>query len=94
MVLTTIDKVNYCILIEISRRTIAFSYSREDGKNQFVPYGDELVKPLAIYSLGNELRIGKFAAEEARAGKVGAYDNIFDAIKKPASFTYRGTQYP
>ena len=94
MVLTTIDKVNYCILIEISRRTIAFSYSRDDGKNQFIPYGDELVKPLAIYSLGNELRIGKFAAEEARAGKVGAYDNIFDAIKKPASFTYRGTQYP
>lgn len=86
--------MNYCILIELSRRTIAFSYSRDDGKNQFVPYGDELVKPLAIYSLGNELRIGKFAAEEARSGKAGAYDNIFDAIKKPASFTYRGTQYP
>lgn len=86
--------MNYCILIELSRRTIAFSYSRDDGKNQFIPYGDELIKPLAIYSSGNELRIGKFAAEEARAGKVGAYDNIFDAIKKPASFTYRGTQYP
>lgn len=86
--------MNYCILIELSRRTIAFSYSRDDGKSQFIPYGDELVKPLAIYSSGNELRIGKFAAEEARSGKVGAYDNIFDAIKKPASFTYRGTQYP
>ena len=78
----------------MSRRTIAFSYSRDDGKNQFIPYGDELVKPLAIYSSGNELRIGKFAAEEARAGRIGAYDNIFDAIKKPSSFTYRGTQYP
>lgn len=86
--------MNYSILIELSRHTIAFSYSRDDGKNQFVPYGDELVKPLAIYCSGNELRIGKFAAAEARAGKVGAYDNIFEAIKKPASFTYRGTQYP
>ena len=86
--------MNYSILIELSRRTIAFSYSRDDGKNQFIPYGDELVKPLAIYSSGNELRIGKFAAEEARAGRIGAYDNIFDAIKKPSSFTYRGTQYP
>ena len=86
--------MNYCILIELSRRTIAFSYFRDDGKNQFVPYGDELVKPLAIYSSGNELRIGKFAAEEAREGKAGAYDNIFDAIKKPASFSFRGTQYP
>ncbi len=94
MVLIIVDKVNYCILIELSRHTIAFSYSRDDGKNQFIPYGDELVKPLAIYSSGNELRIGNFAAEEARAGKVGAYDNIFEAIKKPASFTYRGTQYP
>ena len=86
--------MNYSILIELSRHTIAFSYSRDDGKNQFVPYGDELVKPLAIYSSGNELRIGSFAAAEARAGRVGAFDNIFDAIKKPASFTYRGTQYP
>ena len=86
--------MNYSILIELSRHTIAFSYSRDDGKNQFIPYGDELVKPLAIYSSGNELRIGRFAAAEARAGRVGAFDNIFDAIKKPASFTYRGTQYP
>ena len=86
--------MNYSILIELSRHTIAFSYSRDDGKNQFIPYGDELVKPLAIYSSGNELRIGRFAAEEAHAGRLGAFDNIFDAIKKPASFTYRGTQYP
>ena len=86
--------MNYSILIELSRHTIAFSYSRDDGKNQFIPYGDELVKPLAIYSSGNELRIGRFAAAEARAGRVGAFDNVFDAIKKPASFTYRGTQYP
>jgi len=86
--------VNYSILIELSRQTISFSYSRDDGKNQFIPYGDELVKPLAIYSSGNELRIGRFAAEEARAGRAGAFDNIFDAIKRPASFTYRGTQYP
>ena len=86
--------MNYSILIELSRQTISFSYSRDDGKNQFIPYGDELVKPLAIYSSGNELRIGRFAAEEARAGRAGAFDNIFDAIKRPASFTYRGTQYP
>ena len=86
--------MNYSILIELSRRTIAFSYSRDDGKNQFIPYGDELVKPLAVCCSGNELRIGRFAAEEARAGRVGAFDNIFDAIRKPASFTYRETQYP
>ena len=86
--------MNYSILIELSRQTISFSYSRDDGKNQFIPYGDELVKPLAIYSSGNELRIGRFAAEEARAGRAGAFDNIFDAIKRPASFSYRGTQYP
>lgn len=86
--------MNYSILIELSRHTIAFSYSRDDGKNQFIPYGDELVKPLAIYSSGNELRIGSFAAAEARAGRIGAFDNIFDAIRKPSSFTYRGTQYP
>ena len=86
--------LNYCILIELSRRTIAFSYSRDDGKNQFVPYGDELVKPLAICCSGNELRIGKFAADEARAGQPGAYENIFEAIKRPSSFTYRGTEYP
>lgn len=88
--------MDYCVLIELSRKTIAFSYYKDDGENRFIPYGDEPIKPLAIYcsSNSNDIRVGSYAAEQAYNGIQGAYNDIFEAIKKPTYFSYLGTEYP
>ena len=71
--------MKYCLLIHISRDFISFLYNKE-GDKVFVPYGEEPIKPLAVYCQGNEISIGKFALSEAQKGNKFAHANLFDAI--------------
>lgn len=79
--------MDYCILIELSKETIAFSYYTKDcGK--FEPYGDELVRPLAIWFNGNNIILGKRAKHEAKRGTQNAFFHLFDEMGKQALFEY------
>ena len=84
--------MKYCLLIHISRDFISFSYNKE-GDKVFVPYGDELIKPLAVYCQGNEISIGKFALSEAQKGNRFAHANLFDAISSTELIEYKGQKY-
>lgn len=84
--------MKYCLLIHISRDFISFSYNKE-GDRVFVPYGDELIKPLAVYCQGNEISIGEFALSEAQKGNKFAHANLFDAISSTELIEYKGQKY-
>ena len=84
--------MKYCLLIHISRDFISFSYNKE-GDRVFVPYGDELIKPLAVYCQGNEISIGQFALSEAQKGNKFAHANLFDAISSTELIEYKGQKY-
>ena len=58
--------MNFCILIELSKKKISFLYNRSDGESKFTPFvGEGSALPLAIYCLGNDMQIGQFAIDEA-----------------------------
>lgn len=84
--------MKYCLLINISRVFISFSYNKE-GDKDFVPYGEEPVKPLAVYCQGNEISIGKFALSEAQKGNKNAHANLFDAISSTELIEYKGQKH-
>lgn len=84
--------MKYCLLIHISRDFISFSYNKE-GDKVFVPYGDEPIKPLAVYCQGNEISIGRFALSEAQKGNRFAHANLFDAISSTELIEYKGQKY-
>ena len=74
--------MKYCLLIHISRDFISFSYNKE-GDKVFVPYGDELIKPLAVYCQGNEISIGEFALSEAQKGNKFAHAAALSVAENP-----------
>lgn len=84
--------MKYCLLIHISRDFISFLYNKE-GDKVFVPYGEEPIKPLAVYCQGNEISIGKFALSEAQKGNKFAHANLFDAISSTELIEYKGQKY-
>jgi hypothetical protein len=84
--------MKYCLLINISRDYITFSYNK-DGDVSFVPYGDELTKPLAVYCQGNEISIGSYALREVQKGNKYAHANLFDAIRSTDFIEYKGQKY-
>lgn len=84
--------MKYCLLIHLSRDFISFSYNKEGDKG-FVPYGEEPVKPLAVYCQGNEISIGKFALSEAQKGSKFAHANLFDAMSSTELIEYKGQKH-
>lgn len=84
--------MKYCLLIHISRDFISFLYNKEGDKG-FIPYGEEPVKPLAVYCQGNEISIGKFALSEAQKGNKYAHANLFDAISSTELIEYKGQKH-
>ncbi len=84
--------MKYCLLINISRDFISFSYNKEGDKG-FVPYGEEPVKPLAVYCQGNEISMGKYALSEAQKGNKYAHANLFDAMSSTELIEYKGQKY-
>ena len=84
--------MKYCLLIHISRNFISFSYNKEGDKG-FIPYGEEPIKPLAVYCQGNEISIGKFALSEAQKGNKYAHANLFDAMSSTELIEYKGQKH-
>ena len=87
--------MNYCVLIELSKKKISFLYNRSDGESRFVSFeGDGQALPLAIFCQGNDIQIGQFAIDEARKGNPHAYVNVFDIITNRGTYKYRGEDCP
>lgn len=84
--------MKYCLLIHISRNFISFSYNKEGDKG-FIPYGEEPIKPLAVYCQGNEISIGKYALSQAQKGNKFAHANLFDAMSSTELIEYKGQKH-
>ena len=86
--------MNFCILIELSKKKISFLYNRSDGESKFTPFvGEGSALPLAIYCLGNDMQIGQFAIDEAMKQNPHAYTDVFQAMKTVGTYKYKGNEY-
>lgn len=85
--------MNFCVLIELSKKKISFLYNRSDGVNVFTPFEGEGALPLAIYCLGNDIQIGKYAIEEAQNQSPYAFTDVFKIMKTVGTYKYRGNEY-
>lgn len=86
--------MNFCILIELSKKKISFLYNRSDGESKFTPFvGEGSALPLAIYCLGNDIQIGQFAIDEAMNQNPHAYTDVFQAMKTVGTYKYKGNEY-
>lgn len=85
--------MNFAVLIELSRKSIAFRYYRDDAGNMFLPFNEnEVCVPLAICCQGNDIQLGAYAQAEAEKHSLYAWDNVFEAIKQNGTFPYRGQE--
>lgn len=86
--------MDFCILIELSKKKISFLYNRSDGEGKFAPFvGDGSALPLAIYCLGNDIQIGQFAVDEAINKNPHAYTEVFQIMKTRGVYKYKDIQY-
>lgn len=86
--------MDFCVLIELSKKNISFLYNRSDGGSKFTPFvGDEHALPLAIYCLGNDIQIGQFAVEEAMSQSPYAFTDVFQVIRNVGTYKYKGAEY-
>lgn len=85
--------MNFCILIELSKKKISFLYNRSDGESKFAPFvGEGQTLPLAIYCLGNDIQIGQFAIDEAMRQNPHAYTDVFQTMKTVGTYKYKGNE--
>lgn len=85
--------MNFCILIELSKKKISFLYNRSDGESKFAPFvGEGQTLPLAIYCLGNDIQIGQFAIDEAMRQNPHAYADVFQTMKTVGTYKYKGNE--
>lgn len=85
-------KMNYCILVELSRKSIAFSYYTDDI-DKFEPYGDEPVKPLAVWFSGSSVIVGTDAKNEAQKGTANAFFDLFELMERQEHFDYANEKH-
>ena len=86
--------MNFCILIELSKKKISFLYNRSDGESKFAPFvGEGSALPLAIYCFGNDIQIGQFAIGEAMHQSPHAYTDVFQTMKTVGMYKYKGNEY-
>ena len=86
--------MNFCILIELSKKKISFLYNRSDGESKFASFtGEGSALPLAIYCFGNDIQIGQFAIEEAMHQSPHAYTDVFQTMKTVGMYKYKGNEY-
>lgn len=87
--------MNFCVLIELSKKKISFLYNRSDGENNLTPFNDECQSlPLAIFCQGNDIQIGQYAVNEALNKSPHAYIDIFNVMKTVGTYRYRGEEFP
>ena len=86
--------MNFCVLIELSKKKISFLYNRSDGENKLTPFDDECqALPLAIFCQGNDIQIGQYAINEALNQSPYAYTDIFNVMKTVGTYKYRGEEF-
>ena len=81
--------MNFCVAIELSKKSISFLYYRSDSAEQRFKHFEGLdpVLPLAIYCRDNDMEIGKWAQNEALRGNPNAYTDVFS---NKGSYMFRG----
>lgn len=86
--------MNFCVLIELSKKKISFLYNRSDGENKLTPFDDECqTLPLAIFCQGNDIQIGQYAINEALNKSPYAFTDIFNVMKTVGTYKYRGEEF-
>ena len=86
--------MNFCVLIELSKKKISFLYNRSDGENKLTPFDNECqALPLAIFCQGNDIQIGQYAINEALNQSPYAYTDIFNVMKTVGTYKYRGEEF-
>lgn len=86
--------MNFCVLIELSKKKISFLYNRSDGENKLTPFNDECLSlPLAIFCQGNDIQIGQYAINEALNKSPYAFTDIFAVMKTVGTYKYRGEEF-
>lgn len=86
--------MNFCVLIELSKKKISFLYNRSDGENKLTPFNDECQSlPLAIFCQGNDIQIGQYAINEALNKSPYAFTDIFGVMKTVGTYKYRGEEF-
>ena len=86
--------MNFCVLIELSKKKISFLYNRSDGENKLTPFNDECqALPLAIFCQGNDIQIGQYAVNEALNKSPYAFTDIFNVMKTVGTYKYRGEEF-
>lgn len=86
--------MKFAVLIELSRREIAFRYYRDDAERRFMPFSDTVeTVPLAIFCQGNDVQIGAYAMREAAKRNPAAWGDVFEAVRQQGTFSYRGQTY-
>lgn len=85
--------MNFCVAIELSKKSISFLYYRSDSAEQRFKYFEGLnpVLPLAIYCKDNDMEIGKWAQDEALRGNHNAYTSVFS---NQGTYRFRGKTCP
>lgn len=86
--------MNFCVLIELSKKKISFLYNRSDGENKLTPFNEECQSlPLAIFCQGNDIQIGQYAINEALNKSPYAFIDIFSIMKTVGTYKYRGEEF-
>lgn len=85
--------MNFCVAIELSKKSISFLYYRSDSAEQRFKHFDGLdpVLPLAIYCKDNDMEIGKWAHDEALRGNPNAYTDVYS---NNGTYKFRGKTCP
>lgn len=87
-------EMNFCVLIELSKKKISFLYNRSDGENKLTPFNNDCQDlPLAIFVQGNDIKIGQYAVNEALNKNPYAYTDIFSVMKTVGTYKYRGEEF-
>ena len=85
--------MNYCVLVEINRFTISFSYYT-DGMGRFEPFDkDEPSKPLAVWFNGSSVIIGDDAKREAKKETPNAFYDLLGWMQKQGHFDYANEKH-
>ncbi len=87
--------MDFCVLIELSKKKISFLYNRSDGESKLTPFvGDGQALPLAIFCQGNDIQIGQYAINEALNMSPYAYTDVFKVMRNVGTYKYRGEEFP
>ena len=87
--------MDFCVLIELSKKKISFLYNRSDGESKLTPFvGEGQTLPLAIFCQGNDIQIGQYAINEALNNNPHAYTDVFKMMRNVGTYKYRGEEFP